>query len=44
MMILPMKSKPCENKKHTVMVESAEREGIKKRVDEMQQFLAEQKS
>lgn len=30
--------------KHTVMVESAEREGIKKRVAEMQQFLAEQKT
>lgn len=30
--------------KHAVMVESAEREGIKKRVAEMQQFLAEQKS
>lgn len=30
--------------KHGVMVESAEREGIKKRVAEMQQFLAEQKS
>lgn len=30
--------------KHAVMVESAEREGVKKRVAEMQQFLAEQKS
>jgi len=30
--------------KHTVMVGSAEREGIKKRVAEMQQFLAEQKT
>lgn len=30
--------------KHAVMVENAEREGIKKRVAEMQQFLAEQKS
>ena len=30
--------------KHGVMVESAEREGIKKRVAKMQQFLAEQKS
>lgn len=29
--------------KHAVMVESAERESIKKRVAEMQQFLAEQK-
>ena len=29
--------------KHAVMVESAEREGIKKRAAEMQQFLAEQK-
>lgn len=29
--------------KHTVMVESAEWEGIKKRAAEMQQFLAEQK-
>lgn len=30
--------------KHGVMVESAEREGIKKRVAEMQQFLEEQES
>lgn len=30
--------------KHAVMVENAEREGIKKRVAEMQQFLAEQES
>ena len=30
--------------KHAVMVESAEREGIKKRVAEMQQFLAEQQT
>ena len=30
--------------KHAVMIESAEREGIKKRVAEMQQFFAEQKS
>lgn len=29
--------------KHAVMIESAEREGIKKRAAEMQQFLAEQK-
>ena len=30
--------------KHAVMVEGAEREGIKKRVAEMQQFLAEQET
>ena len=31
-------------REHAVMIESAEREGIKKRVAEMQQFFAEQKS